>query len=727
MQDSNSIHTYKRAIKHIKELKSQPLDPHTRRAVDEISSTLNAYEQGSHNLFKMANSFASTLLVDDEGMIQEANDSFCQMLQMDRSDLAGASLLSLLTKDSRLDWIEYSASKGGGLWIKELAFKDALGETRWLSVSCVPLSYISKGAVFILGKKSSSVEESGPITAVQDDYKRLVNALSNLVFKVRYDSKTKDYRYVMFEGKLAHEIKLTTDFVYGKSLNDLFGSHQAAFYRNQYRQAFQRKSISYKHYYKDRIFLTTLSPVEVEGEVVEVIGSAVEVTMYEHAESRIRHMAYHDPLTDLPNRRKLQLDLEQYIDLSEHMSPMTIMFCDLDRFKYVNDAMGHAAGDQVIKMMVKRITACLGEEAALYRLGGDEFVICLQGNSPSERTSQIGKKILEQVSRPIKLMGKEVFITMSIGVSTFPEDGSTSQKLIGKADIAMHYCKIRGRDNLLFYTKGMDRSYNQLISLEGDLREAISKEQLSLHYQPKVDVETGYINGMEALVRWNHPTKGFISPSEFIPLAEETGLITQIDEWVLYEACRQNQHWIEAGYAPERVAVNVSANEIQKDDFALKVQRILERTGLNPRYLEIEVTESSVMQHTAECIRTMQCLKGMGVSLAIDDFGTGYSSLSYLRQFPIHQLKIDQTFTKDVLTDPSDAEIVKAMIQLADAFKLGVVAEGVESEEVLDFLRENQCESYQGYHFSKPLSPEGMVQLLTKRTTYTSKDSQRSR
>ncbi|UOQ92516.1 EAL domain-containing protein [Halobacillus shinanisalinarum] len=272
----------------------------------------------------------------------------------------------------------------------------------------------------------------------------------------------------------------------------------------------------------------------------------------------------------------------------------------------------------------------------------------------------------------------------------------------------------------------MNRSYNQLVSLEGDLREAISKDQLSLHYQPKVDVESGYINGLEALVRWKHPAKGVISPNEFIPLAEETGLITRIDEWVLYEACRQNQEWIELGYAPERIAVNVSASEIQKDDFAYKVQRILAITGLAPEYLEIEVTENSVMQHTEDCIRTMQYLKSMGVSLAIDDFGTGYSSLSYLRQFPIHYLKIDQTFTKDVLTDPSDAEIVKAMIRLADAFKLGVVAEGVESEEVLAFLKENQCQFYQGYYFSRPLPPEEIVHLLTKQSVYKPKENPRS-
>ncbi|UOR13426.1 sensor domain-containing protein [Halobacillus amylolyticus] len=699
----------------------QKLTPASRQAIEEIRSIV----QGSEILQEAVDLVVPTVLLDEGGIIRETSEAFCRFIQKNCSELMGCSLLSLLVRDkSGIMRGDSPVFKGKGIWQEELCYKTSSGEERWHKTTSVAMPHSSnKNVVLILGQDITESKPPLSFDYEQDDYTRTVNALINLVFKVRYNPSSKDFFFVMFEGKLAREIELTTDYVRNKSLVELFGEKQAAFYRNQYSQAFEGKSVSYKHTYKNRIFYTTLSPVDVGGEIVEVIGSAVEVTMYENAESRIRHMAYHDPLTDLPNRRKLQTDLEQYIDLSEHTEPMTIMFCDLDRFKYVNDAMGHVAGDQVIKTMTERIRSCLDDDDTLYRLGGDEFVIAIRNDPGPNKTNQVGEKILEQVSRPIDLMGKKVFITMSIGVSTYPNDGSTSQELMGKADIAMHYCKMRGRDSVLFYTKGMNRSYNQLVSLEGDLREAISKKQLSLHYQPKVDVDSGYINGMEALVRWEHPTKGIISPNEFIPLAEETGLITQIDEWVLYEACRQNQEWIELGYAPERIAVNVSANEIQKDDFACKVQRILAMTGLAPEYLEVEVTENSVMQHTEDCIRTMQYLKSMGVSLAIDDFGTGYSSLSYLRQFPIHYLKIDQTFTKDVLTDPSDAEIVKAMIQLADAFKLGVVAEGVESEEVLAFLKENQCQFYQGYYFSRPLPPEEIVHLLTKQSTYTSKEN----
>ena len=519
----------------------------------------------------------------------------------------------------------------------------------------------------------------------------------------------------MFEGKLATDIGLTTMVVRDRTLEDIFGAKQAGFYKDKYTRGFEGEVLSYKHRYKDRYFYTTLSPIFAHNEVVEVIGSSIEITSYEEAEHRIQHMASHDPLTDLPNRSKLQNDLSHLIERNPKVS---ILFCNLDRFKYVNDAMGYMGGDKVIKMMAKRIQTVLSSEDLLYRLGGDEFMICLTNGQSSEDIAALGQEILQKIMQPIHLMDKQIFITARIGAARHPIDSSSSDELISFANLAMQSCKHNGRHNFLFYTPSMNQYHDHQISIEGDLREAITRDELQLYYQPKVNVETGYISGMEALVRWNHPVKGFISPGEFIPIAEETGLITQLDEWVLNEACRQNQQWMEAGYAPERVAVNVSANEIQRTDFAEKVNRVLQETCLDPQFLEIEVTENSVMQNTEQCIRTMQDLKALGVSLSIDDFGTGYSSLSYLRKFPIHYLKIDQTFIKGVLHDPSDSEIVKVMIQLADAFKLEVVAEGVENAEVLQFLQDNHCAYYQGYYFSKPLPPEEMEKLLTKKQTY---------
>ncbi|MGP4075340.1 putative bifunctional diguanylate cyclase/phosphodiesterase [Halobacillus sp. K22] len=548
----------------------------------------------------------------------------------------------------------------------------------------------------------------------RQDFSRTLEAIVNVVFKVK-KKEDQSFYYALFEGKLAKDLGLTTALVKGKSLEELFTYEQAAFFRQKYVLGFLGKTISYKHFYKGRYFQTTLSPIQENGRVTEFIGSSVEVTSYEEAEQRIEHMASHDHLTNLPNRNRLHKD---FTDFSSAASPFTIMFCNLDRFKYVNDTMGHMAGDQVLLLMAERIQRSLSAKDQLYRMGGDEFVVCLEGeHSPSEIV-RLGKEILHNIRHPINLLGRQFFITASLGAAQYPKDGSTVAQLLSSADIAMHFCKRNGGQNLLFYLPNMNQHYETVITLEGDLRQAITGNELYLHYQPKVDIRTGYISGMEALVRWEHPKRGRVSPAEFIPVAEETGLINQLDEWVLKEACRQNQEWIDHGYAPERVAVNVSANEIQRNDFSEKVRRILMETRLEPQYLEIEVTENSVMRNTEQCIQTMQDLRSMGVSLSIDDFGTGYSSLSYLRQFPIHYLKIDQAFIKRVLTDPSDAEIVKTMIQLADAFKLEVVAEGIEDQDVLDFLRENECAYYQGYYFSKPLPPHEMEKLLIKKQIY---------
>ena len=589
-------------------------------------------------------------------------------------------------------------------------------EFNWLKGYFIPTQGIGESfrMFFGLNHTSDKKKQEERAVKIQENFSQTMNALINLVFKV-VKAEDGSFRYSMFEGKLAQDIGLTTEKVNGRTLEEIFGNHSSLFYKEKYSLGFSGEVVSYKHHYQGRTFYTTLSPVGVKGGVQEVIGSSLEITSYEEAESKIKHMASHDPLTDLPNRIKLLSDLSIKI---EECSSFTVIFCNLDRFKYVNDAFGHFAGDQVIQMMAERLSSLTAESGRLYRVGGDEFIITLCGEHSQKEVRTLGDRIIQNLSLPIRSFGKQFFITASIGVAQYPLDASKSTDLIMCADVALQYSKMNGRQLLSFYKPEMNRDYNQLLSLEGDLREAISKNQLSLYYQPKVDVQTGYVSGMEALVRWHHPEKGMISPGQFIPIAEETGIITQLDDWVLREACKQSQNWIDRGYAPERIAVNVSANEIQRRDFAGKVYTILNETGLEARYLEIEVTEDSVMQNTEQCIRTMQDLKAMGISLSIDDFGTGYSSLSYLRKFPIHYLKIDQAFIKGVLTDPSDAEIVKAMIHLADAFKLEVVAEGVEHEEVLVFLRENNCAYYQGYYFSEPVSATEIERYLSKKQEY---------
>ncbi|MCA0971930.1 EAL domain-containing protein [Halobacillus litoralis] len=695
-------------------LKRRHLDDASRQLVDELGRLLVPYIHTQQHLLRSLSHVLSVMLIDKNGTILYSDDYFSELANYENSEIEGKSFHEFLSSSADNDVFHHYWMEQEEVFDGELGFIGQEDVPFWMRTVIVPLLDEPSYIVFGMDITRQKQGEARQLEKAHSDYSRTVQSLVNLVFKVKRIEKGV-FQYTLFEGKLAEDIGLTTDVVQGQTLEDLYGHSKAQFYQNKYERGFQGEVLSYKHNYNGRYFYTTLSPIHQGERVVEVIGSSIEITSYQEAEHRIQHMASHDPLTDLPNRNKLQEDLPV---LMEKYDKVSLMFCNLDRFKYINDAMGYIAGDQVIKLMGERIESVIENGDRVYRLGGDEFIVCLLNDQSSEELTRQGHYILQKIVQPIHIMGKEIFMTARIGTARYPVDCSTADELINCANISMQYCKRNGRHNFLFYTPNMNEYHDYQISMEGNLREAISRNELCLHYQPKVNVETGFISGMEALVRWEHAEKGFISPGEFIPLAEETGLITQLDEWVLQEACRQNQQWIDAGYAPERVAVNVSANEIQQTDFAEKVKKVLDETGLDPKYLEIEVTENSVMQNTDQCIRTMQDLKALGVSLSIDDFGTGYSSLSYLRKFPIHYLKIDQAFIKGVDHDPSDSEIVKVMIQLADAFKLQVVAEGVENEEVLQFLRENHCSYYQGYYFSKPLPPEEMEQYLTKKQTY---------
>ncbi|WP_181350941.1 EAL domain-containing protein [Thalassobacillus sp. CUG 92003] len=710
-------------------LEKQALTKPSQQLIHDLREISLAYVTRYHQVKAALDDMAALAILDGNGCFTYVDRKFCEQTKYASEELVG-SHYHLLDTECHSESIYHDIWQtimAGSVWRGAMSYKARDHSVYWVNQTIIPIrDEVSCSYTFLSYTQRISDEAGEPqlIEDVRNDFNRTINALVNLVFKVKYYPKQDAYYYELFEGRLAREIGLTTQHVKSKTLTEIFDETKAAFLREKYRLAFTGQSISYKHTFKGRYFYTTLSPIEENGEYIEIIGSAVDITSREEAELKIHHMAYHDPLTDLPNRRKLEEDVTERITglIQSASGTLALMYCDLDRFKYVNDALGHAAGDYVIQTMAKRIQEVMGTNCTLYRLSGDEFMIMVEGEIHRHKIEQLGYQVLKRMAKPITIQGKEFFITGSIGVSRYPEGGTTAESMIGNADIAMHYCKMKGRQGLLFYTQKMNRYYNDLVSLEGDLREALSKNELSVYYQPKIDVSTGFINGFEALVRWHHATNGFISPGEFIPLAEETGLITQVDEWVLEEVCRQNKQWHDEGYAPEHVAINVSAMEIQRKDFTSRVHSILTKTGFPPEYLEFEVTENSVMQNTEDCIKTMQELKALGISLSIDDFGTGYSSLGYLRKFPIHYLKIDQSFIKDVLNDPSDAEIVKAMIQLAHTFKLQVIAEGVEVPEVLQFLNEHKCDYYQGYYFSKPQPPHKIKQqYLMPKSSYQTK------
>ena len=427
-------------------------------------------------------------------------------------------------------------------------------------------------------------------------------------------------------------------------------------------------------------------------------------------QSRLNYMAFHDSLTSLPNRSLFYDRIYHGLARAQRSnSKLALMLLDIDRFKNINDSLGHDSGDLLLKAIAVRLNESVRDMDTVARLGGDEFVVVLEGVNDLDDVIFIANKLLVTLARPLEICGHEITITVSIGVSLYPDDGVDADELLKNADIAMYKAKEAGKNNCQFYTKGMSATAVNYLLLENDLRRAVEQEQLILHYQPQVDLKSGELMGFEALVRWQHPERGLVSPIHFIPLAEETGLIAPIGEWVLREACRQQNQWLSAGKQVGRIAVNLSPRQFRQRNFPETVETILKETGLPAEHLELEITESCAMEHAGETINQLNQLKQMGLFLAIDDFGTGYSSLAYLKRFPIQKLKIDSSFIHDIHDihdEANDAAIAKSIIGLAHNMQLDVVAEGVEKQAQAKWLRQQGCDQGQGYLFAKPLSAQ---------------------
>ncbi len=439
--------------------------------------------------------------------------------------------------------------------------------------------------------------------------------------------------------------------------------------------------------------------------LLAVLVSRRMMAVREHAQEQVRHLAYYDPLTGLPNRtllhRRLIAALAEARDAGKKVA---VLFLDLDNFKVINDSLGHSVGDALLKEVAHRLKQQVRDQDTVARVGGDEFLIVLAELEEVADANRAAERILRGVSAGITNQEVPLNVTCSIGISLFPEHGFDSEKLIRDADAAMYRAKASGRNRLRFFTEEMNTGAMERLTMENSLRLALEREEFYLDYQPQLELASGRITGLEALVRWNHPKFGLLPPGKFIEIAEESGLILPIGEWVLKTACRQAQRWQEQGLPAIPMAVNVSAVQFRQDGFCDLIRATLRETRLAPKYLELELTESLLLSNEGVMFRVLDELKSMGVNLTIDDFGTGYSSLSYLRQFPVTKLKIDRSFIKDVSHNASDAAIATAIISMAKHLNLRVIAEGVETEEQLSFLRAQHCDEIQGHYLSKPLS-----------------------
>jgi diguanylate cyclase (GGDEF)-like protein/PAS domain S-box-containing protein len=557
----------------------------------------------------------------------------------------------------------------------------------------------------------------------------LLRAIPDMIF--RQDGKG---RYIDFQGGQQHMAVMSPKDFIGKTMEEVLPGEIAAPALQHLRRVlssgsgqrfeYQLEIEGTTHYFEARMAASG------ENEVISLVRDITDQKLYE---DQIQQLAFYDNLTDLPNRRLFFEHLEHEIRQCERSdSVVAILFLDLDRFKLINDTLGHSVGDTVLVEVGRRLSDCVrsadaiarpGHEeslASVARLGGDEFTMLIGGIRDARESEPVARRILEALSVPITIRGRDLYITPSIGIATYPVDGEDAETLLKNADAAMYKAKEEGRNCIRFYSNSINDRALARFTLEADLRTTLENNGLEVHYQPQVDLHTGIATGMEALVRWNHPQRGYISPSDFIPVAEEAGLIDKLSEWVMRTACAQARAWSRQGAGEVRMAVNLSARQFYAGDLASVVADVLASTGCESRLLEVELTESMVMKDPKITLAALEALKEMGVSIAVDDFGTGYSSLAYLKKYPLDVLKIDRSFVRDIATDPDDAAIAKAIIAMAKSLGMTVIGEGVETSQQLAFLRESGCDQVQGYLLARPDSASEVEKFLHGRVLMTS-------
>ena len=497
------------------------------------------------------------------------------------------------------------------------------------------------------------------------------------------------------------------------------GKHKPEFYRHlwntitagdSYSNIFINRRKDGSLFYEEQ----TITPIKDHaGKITHFVSTGKDISERIQVQERLQHMAHHDALTDLPNRNLFLDRLQQSLTRARwHDRLVAVMFLDLDRFKNINDTLGHTVGDQLLLQLSERLSNSVRDGDTIGRFGGDEFAILLDDINSDSHISLLAEKLLDTLKKPFKINKHELFVTASIGISIFPNDGEDSDTLLRNADVAMYRAKDLGKNNYQFYSDDLSARIFERMTLESHLRHALERNEFVLYYQPQIDTRTQKIMGVEALLRWKHPEFGLVTPNNIVPLMEETGLIEKVGHWALETACRQARKWHDAGWTYLHLSVNISSRQFNDPDFISLVHDIISTTGINPEYLELELTESMLIRNASATINALNTLSSLGVRFAIDDFGTGYSSLSYLRRFPIDTIKIDRSFIHDVTDNPDDAAIASAIIVMGQNLSLNVIAEGVENQQQLEFLSSRNCHYLQGNLFSRPLPAEEFSTLL---------------
>ena len=652
---------------------------------------------------------------DKEGIITRLSESVSQLLGYEVDELLGTNIKHIyLDTDKHHQLNELMKIENGSVENFEAPLKHKNGSTVWASTHA---HYNKNAAGKILGiegmtrnitkhreaelqmkKMSSALEQSDDMVLITD--------VSGIV----------EYVNPAFEANTGY----SKDEIIGSRPDKLkSGMQNLLFYKNMwktilqgeaFRDIFVNKKKDGSLYYEDK----AITPIKnTQGEITHFVATGHDITKRIENEERLSFMAHHDALTELPNRTLFMDRLKQSLAHAlRHTKKVAVLFIDLDRFKIINDTLGHDTGDQLLTRLAERLNQCIRHEDTVARLGGDEFAILLTDIETEQDVSQLAQMILHQLEKPFDIENRELFITASIGISLFPNDGDESGILLKNADIAMYKAKDLGKNNFQFYSVDMSSRAFQRLSMENSLRRALEREEFRLFYQPQIDTKTNTISGAEALIRWQHPDLGMVSPDDFIPLLEETGLIDQVGFWVIETASKQMQEWHKAGFPQLMMSINISGRQFHDKDFIKKIKTLIDANSIPAELLEMEITESVLMENQQHAITALESLGKLGCNIAIDDFGTGYSSLSYLRRFNIDVLKVDQSFVRDVIDDADDAAITSAIIAMANSLNLKVIAEGVETQAQLNFLNQHHCRFVQGYFFSRPLPADEFTQLL---------------
>jgi diguanylate cyclase (GGDEF)-like protein/PAS domain S-box-containing protein len=703
------------------------LAPLVRRALDQARSraepqddeqSLRAHEKEIRIITD--NIPALVAYYDDKLVCRYANKPYMEFFGFGPRNIIGVSLPEIAGK-----WVygeikdHFDTALRGTPVTYQRTHRLANGETRYIEVRLVP-DAAKQGRIRGCYALSNDITESKRAEAAlresEQQFRQLADNIPE-VFRISSADQRKLFyvspAYAKIWGRSLDELManpgLWYDAVHPEDRErTIIAAARAAEapYDEEYRIVRPDGSVRWVH---EKAF-----PVANEsGHVDRIAGTAEDVTERKWIESRLLHLTHYDPLTELPNRVLLHDRLDQALAQAKRNGWIAAaMFVGLDHFKLINETLGHGAGDELVREVSGRLVNAVRLGDTVGRFGGDEFVVILSHVRDVEDASQVAKNILDSLAQPLMLGDQEVFVTVSVGISLFPSDSGEAAALLRNADAAMYRAKDLGRNNFQFYTAEMNARTHARLGLESSLRRAFERQEFVLHYQPKASIRTGEITGVEALIRWNHPERGMVLPSEFIPLLEDTGLIVPVGEWVLQTACAQARKWQDAGLGPSRIAVNSSAREFQQRDFGAGLARIARDAGIDPRWLEIEITESLLMKNSEETAAALQQIRHRGVCISIDDFGTGYSSLSYLTRFPLSAVKIDRSFVTNITSDPNSASIARAVINLAHTLGMKVIAEGVETEGQVGFLRANDCDELQGYFLSMPLDADACTHLL---------------